>query len=241
MRTVLITGGSSGIGESTARVFARNNYNVILCYNNNKEKAMKIRNEIATNYRVRCFIIQCDISNENQVRDMYSYLLQDFKTIDVIVNNASIAIDTSYEDKTLSNFKKILDVNLLGTFLVTKYMAKLIKNGSIINVSSNNGIDANYVESLDYDASKAAVLSLTRNLAHQYAPDIRVNAVAPGWVNTPMNSELDKDFKESECNKTLLKRFAEPSEIANVIYFLASDEASFITGSVIRVDGGYNE
>ena len=160
--------------------------------------------------------------------------------LDVLVNNAGIAIDTTYEDKTVANFQKTLNVNLIGPFLVSKYFAPLMEVGSIINVSSTNGINTNYIESLDYDASKAGLISLTKNLSLQYAPRIRVNAVAPGWVLTPMNQNLDSEFIEEECEKTSLGRFAEPMEIANVIFFLASSEASFMTGSVVVVDGGYH-
>ena len=122
-----------------------------------------------------------------------------------------------------------------------KYVYPYMKNqksGNIINISSTNGIDTPYIESLDYDASKAAVLSITKNLAKEYAPYIRVNAICPGWVNTPMNKYLSEDFKKEEEQKILLKRFAEPEEIAKVIYFLSSSNASYINGTIIRVDGG---
>ena len=112
------------------------------------------------------------------------------------------------------------------------------KSGCIINISSTNGIDTMYPYSLDYDASKAGVISLTKNLAKEYAPFIHVNSIAPGWVNTEMNKELDADYIKEEEENILLHRFGEPEEIANVVAFLASEDASYINGSVIRVDGG---
>ncbi|MBQ2409056.1 MAG: SDR family oxidoreductase [Bacilli bacterium] len=152
-----------------------------------------------------------------------------------------MAIDTLFEDKTVENFKKTLNVNLIGTFLMSKYIGEIMynnKKGNIINISSTNGIDTYYPMSLDYDASKAGVISLTKNLAVQYAPYVRVNTIAPGWVNTEMNKELDDEFINNENKKILLNRFGEPEEIAKVILFLASDDASYINGTVIRVDGG---
>ena len=112
------------------------------------------------------------------------------------------------------------------------------KSGNIINVASTNGIDSYYVESLDYDASKSGVISLTHNLANYLAPNIRVNCVCPGWINTKMNDCLSEEFKEKEINKILIGRFAEAKEIANIIYFLATEEASYINDSVIKIDGG---
>ena len=175
------------------------------------------------------------------MKAMVDEIISTFGHIDVLVNNAGIAIDTIFEDKTVANFRRTLDVNLIGTFLVSKYVGKYMleeKEGCIINISSTNGIDTVYPESLDYDASKAGILSLTKNLAIQYAPYIRVNSIAPGWVLTDMNKELDDDFMEEEKSKILLNRFADPYEIAKVIVFLASDDASYINGEVIRVDGG---
>ena len=174
---------------------------------------------------------------------MVNTVINEFGKIDVLVNNAAIAIDTTLEDKTKENFMKILEVNLVGTFLVSKEAGKYMlkeKKGTIINISSDAGIDKGYPEGLDYDASKAGVISLTKDLAKAYAPYIRVNAVAPGWVLTDMNKELDYEYVKKEEKKILLNRFADPEEIAKVIYFLASDEASYINGSVIRVDGGVN-
>lgn len=241
-KVVLITGASRGIGAEVAKVFASNNYNVVINYNNSPDVALKLKEEIENKYHVTAICIKCDVSNELEVKSMVEKAIDTFGHIDVLVNNAGIAIDKTFEDKTAENFRKILDTNLIGTFIVSKCAGKNMlenKSGAIINVASTNGIDTIYPESLDYDASKAGVISLTKNLALQYAPYIRVNAVAPGWVNTDMNKELDQAFIEKENKKILLNRFAQPEEIAKVIYFLATPDASYINSEVIRIDGGF--
>lgn len=241
-KNVLITGGSRGLGRACALKFAQLDYNIIINYNNSLKEAVSLEAYLKENYNISVLLVKADISKEDEVINMVNVIKNSFQKVDCLVNNAGIAIDTLFEDKTVQNFKKIIDVNLIGTFLVSKYIGALMtneKSGTIINVSSTNAIDTYYPYSLDYDASKAGVISLTHNLARQFAPYIRVNCVAPGWINTEMNKELDKEFIEEENKKILLGRFSEPSEIANVIAYLASDEASYINGSVIRVDGGY--
>ncbi len=241
-KVVLVTGSSKGIGAACINKFASHNYNVVINYNTDKESAVKLKDEVENKYGVKALVIKCDVSNELEVKEMVQKIINEFGHIDCLVNNAGIAIDTTFEDKTVENFRKIIDVNLIGTFIVSKEVGKYMQDrkcGSIINVSSTNGIDTIYPESLDYDASKAGVISLTKNLALVYAPYIRVNAVAPGWVNTEMNKELDKDFIKEEEEKILLGRFGNPDEIAKVIYFLASDDASYINSEIIRIDGGF--
>ena len=237
-KVVLVTGGSRGIGKATSLEFAKNGYDVVVNYVNDDISANSVVEEIKS-LGVNSIAIKCDISDEKSVKGMVDTIIDKFGKIDVVVNNAGIAIDTTFEDKTKENFMRTLEVNLVGTFLVSKEVGKYMKNGSIVNVSSTNGIDTVYPESLDYDASKAGVISLTKNLAIEYAPNIRVNTVAPGWVLTDMNKELDHDFVKREEEKILLNRFADPEEIAKVIYFVAA-EATYMNGSVIRVDGGVN-
>ena len=241
-KTVLVTGSSRGIGRSTIILFAQNNYDVVINYVNDYESALSLKNEVETKYGVDALCIKADVSEEVEVSNMVDEIISKFGHIDCLVNNAGIAIDTTFEDKIVENFRRTINTNLIGTFLVSKYVGReMLKNksGSIINVSSTNGIDTVYPESLDYDASKAGVISLTKNLAIQYAPYIRVNSVAPGWVMTDMNKELDSDFIKAEEEKILLKRFAKPEDIAKVIYFLASDDACYINSEIIRVDGGF--
>ena len=241
-KTVLVTGSSRGIGRSTIMLFAQNNYDVVINYVNDYESALSLKSEVETKYGVDALCIKADVSEEVEVSNMVDEIISKFGHIDCLVNNAGIAIDTTFEDKIVENFRRTINTNLIGTFLVSKYVGReMLKNksGSIINVSSTNGIDTVYPESLDYDASKAGVISLTKNLAIQYAPYIRVNSVAPGWVMTDMNKELDSDFIKAEEEKILLKRFANPEDIAKVIYFLASDDACYINSEIIRVDGGF--
>lgn len=239
MKVALVTGSSKGIGASIAIALSKSGYNVVVNYNNDYDGALRTLEEVKK-YSDGC-IEKCDISNELEIKYMVENVISKYGKIDLLVNNAGIAIDTTFEDKTTDNFRKILDTNLIGTFMVSKYVGKYMmeqKSGNIINISSTNGIDTTYVESLDYDASKAGVISLTHNLASCYAPYVRVNSVCPGWVNTDMNKYLDEDFKTSELKHIKLGRFAEPEEIANVVTFLASDLASYVNDSIIRVDGG---
>ena len=240
-KVVLITGGSSGIGKETVYKFAKNGYDVIFTYNKSKEMSKTIEKDIKSSYNVNIYSIKCDISLENDVKSLANFVKDKTNKIDVLVNNAGIAIDNLLEEKTVEEFKKVIDTNLIGTFSVVKYLGNLINDGgSIINISSTNAIDSYYIESIDYDASKIGIISLTHNLAKYYAPKIRVNCICPGWVDTLMNKDLSKEQKDRENKKILLNRFAKASEIANVIYFIASDEGSYINDAIIKVDGGRN-
>lgn len=242
-KTVLITGGSRGIGKATSLEFAKHGYNIVINYVNDDESAKNLKSYIVENYDVDVMLCKCNVSSEDGVKGMVNSIIDNYGNIDVLVNNAGIAIDTTFDDKKIENFKKILNVNLIGPFILSREVGNyMLKQGfgSIINVSSTNALDTYYEYSLDYDASKAGLVSLTHNLAKYYAPNIRVNAVAPGWVDTEMNKELDSSYIKEECEKIYLKRFAKPEEVAKAIYFLASDDASYITGEVLRVDGGCN-
>ena len=233
-KVILVTGASRGLGEAIAKKFLDNNNIVYINYNKTSLKELEEKYSEYKNAR----FIKCDVSNEEEVKNMMSKIKKEEDHLDVLVNNAGIAIDSELKDKTKASFQRILDVNLIGPFLTSKYALDIMDKGSIINISSTNGIDTYYSYSLDYDASKAGLINLTHNFANMYAPNIRVNCIAPGWINTEMNKELDEEYIKEECEHILLERFAEPKEIANVVFFLASDESSYITDSIIRVDGG---
>lgn len=234
---VLVTGSSRGIGKSIAALFAKNGYDVVINYKNDVTSALKVKEELVT-YGVNVLTVKCDVSKEEEVINMMNKITSKFGELNCVINNAGISKDTLPFEKSVDDFNLILNTNLIGVYLICKHASKIMNKGSIINIASNNALNAYYPMSLDYDASKAGVISLTHNMAVALAPNIRVNAVAPGWVTTNMNENMHLDLKKEESEKILLKRFADPDEIAKVVYFLASDDASYINNSVIRVDGG---
>lgn len=241
-KNVLITGGTRGIGEAISREFAKKGYNLIINYINSKEKAEQLKAELEKIYNIKVLTIQADLSDEKAIENMVDIAIDKLGKVDVLVNNAGIVIDKEFEDRTIEDWKQTLNINLIAPFILTKLIGKeMVKNksGAIINISSTNGINTYYPTSVDYDASKSGLISLTYDSAVELAPYVRVNCIAPGWVNTEMNKELPEDFVKEETERILVKRFAEPEEIAKVATFLASDDASFINSTVIKVDGGW--
>ena len=239
-KVVLITGASSKIGEAISRELIKD-YEVILHYNTNENRITTLKEELEKEYNKKVSTIRCNLSCEEEIDNMLKEIYSQYQNIDILINNAAITIDTVFEDKTKENFIKTLDVNLVAPFLLSKKIGpkmKENKDGIIINISSTNGIDTPYIESIDYDASKAGLISLSNNLANYLSPYVRVNTVCPGWINTDINKDLDKDFVAKEIDKILLGRFGEPEEVSHLIKFLVSDEAQYINNSIIRIDGG---
>lgn len=239
-KIVLVTGSGRGTGRATAIAFAREGANVVVNYVKDKTSADLAVAEIK-NLGREVFSIQADVAVEDDVKRMIDETIKHFGTIDVLVNNAGIVFDVPILEKTVDQWERTLRVNLIGTFLCAKYASPHMKSkqgASIVNISSTNGLDSLSPESADYDTSKAGVISLTKNLAQSLKP-IRVNSIAPGWIDTDINKGLPKDYIESETEKIALGRWGRPEEIANSVLFLCSDDASFITGSTLVVDGGY--
>ena len=239
-KSVLITGASSGIGREIIRILA-SSYDVIIHYNNNYESALELKKEIDNKYNRDFLMVKSNLNNEEEIDNMLRIIYDRYDKIDILINNAATTCDTLFEDKTKDNFMNTLDINLVAPFLLCQKIGPKMKEnryGVIINISSTNGIDTPYIESVDYDASKAGLISLSNNLANYLAPYVRVNTICPGWINTNMNKNLDKEFINKEENKILLGRFGNPNEVAELVSFLISDNASYINNSIIRIDGG---
>lgn len=243
-KNALITGASGGIGEAISIKLAKEGYNVIIHYNQNEENAKKVE-ETCKSYGVNTLLVQANLEYEEDIKNMVDKIINGFGKIDILINNAALEINSNFKDKTKEDFKKVIDVNLIGTFLVTKYVSKYMlenKYGKIINITSNNAINKYDPNTLEYDASKAGIISLTHNLALEFAPFINVNAVAPGWVLTEkvkkLNDSLDGMLVNDESKKILINRFVLPNEVATLVSFLVSDEASAINNQVIVIDGG---
>jgi len=241
-KVALVTGSSSGIGKAIALKLAKEVAKLIINCCKSKEEGLRVVEEIKE-LGSDAVLIQSNISKEDEVKNMVAKGIKKFDKIDILVNNAGVVHDIPFFEKTSRQWRETIDTNLMGVMFCCKEVALQMKEknikGSIVNISSTNGINCFHPDSMDYDITKAGVNLLTEDLAIELAPMIRINAVAPGWVNTKMNAELSDDFVKEETKKIYVKRFAEPKEIANAVCFLASDEASYVTGSILKVDGGY--
>ena len=241
-KTALITGASSEVGSSISKILASNNINIIIHYNTNYESASKLEKEIKEKYNIETLIIKADLTKEEEIDKLLEESIKKFKKIDILINNAALDKPCLFSEKTSDNFKEILDVNLIAPFLISKKIGQLMvenKYGKIINIASTNGIDTYYPMCLDYDASKAALISLTHNLALEFKPYVNVNTIAPGWIETEKDmKDLDSDYIRSEEEKIFKERFGRVEEIAYLVEFLISEKADYINNQVIRIDGG---
>ena len=239
-KVALITGGTRGIGREIAKKFAKEGCNLVLNYVSDNTDVEKIKSEF-NEYGIDVLVLKADVSVFSDCENLVKEAIEKFGKIDILVNNAGITKDTLIAMMKEDAFDKVIDVNLKGTFNVTKnvvpYMMKK-RNGNIINISSVVGVVGNAGQS-NYAASKAGIIGFTKSLAKELAPrNIRVNAVAPGFIDTDMTSVLSDKVKENINLQIPLKRIGKAEEVANVVSFLANDESSYITGQVINVDGG---
>ena len=237
-QVALITGATRGIGKEIALELAQNGYDIAVNYRGAIDEDLK--KEIEAN-NVRCEFVEADVSNFEQCESMIKETIEKYGRIDVLVNNAGITKDGLIMRMKKEDFEAVIDVNLVGTFNVTRnvipYMIKQ-KSGRIINVSSVVGVAGNAGQT-NYSASKAGVIGFTKSLAKEVASrNILVNAIAPGFIDTDMTKVLSDNVKEGINAQIPLKRMGTPNEVAKVVKFLASEDSSYVTGQVINIDGG---
>lgn len=239
-KTAIITGGSRGIGKGIALIFAQQGANVAFTYSSSVESAIALEKELQ-NFGVKAKGYQSDASNFEQSEKLVTDVVTDFGGVDILINNAGITKDNLLMRMGEADFDKVIEVNLKSVFNMTKAVQKIMlkqRSGSIINISSVVGVQGNAGQA-NYAASKAGMLGFTKSVALELASrNIRCNAIAPGFIETEMTAKLNPEIVDGWRNAIPLKRGGQPEDIANACIFLASDMASYITGQVLRVDGG---
>jgi len=240
-KVALITGSSRGIGKAIALEFARNGAKVIVNYSKSKESAEAVVSEIEK-IGSNAIAIKADVSKENDIEKLFAEARKVFGKIDVLVNNAGVYVHNEATEFNEQNWNAVLDTNLKSVMLCTKEAViemQRHKSGTIVNIASTWGI-INYGGAPAYGASKAGIIFLTKRFAKEFGPNIRVNAIAPGMIDTEMTARDSEEHIKQYSSEATLKRMGKPEEIAKAVLFLASDDSSYITGEVIIVDGGYN-
>lgn len=239
-KVALITGATRGIGKQIALTLADEGYDIALNYRKEDENLINTKKEIEEK-NVKCLAVKGDISNFEDTEKFVKEVIEEYGKIDVLVNNAGITKDMLLVRMKKEDFESVIDVNLVGTFNVTKnvisYMMKA-RSGRIINISSVVGVAGNSGQT-NYSASKAGIIGFTKSLAKEVASrNILVNAIAPGFIETNMTDVLKDEVKEEIAKNIPLKRMGNTQDVANVVKFLASEDSAYITGQVINVDGG---
>ena len=236
MKTVLITGASRGIGASIALEFAKNNYNVVISYNSSKCEGEKVKEYIEKNYKVKCLMVKCDISSEIEVSHMVDLPLKEFGNIDVLINNASVSMDNDIMSKSKDEFLRVVEVNLVGTFLVTREVIKKCNVNTIVNISSTDSTSTYSKLNIDYSCSKAGVNILSKTFSLCY-PDIKICTIMPNWVNSETVLSMNSDYLEEEMKRIGQKKLIDKEYVARKTYEVVVDK-SIKNGDIIRIDEG---
>ncbi len=239
-KVALITGATRGIGRQIAITLAKEGYDIALNYRKENEELESVKKEIQEN-KVECLVVKGDVSNFEECEELVKQTIEKFGKVDVLVNNAGITKDMLLMRMKKEDFEQVIDVNLIGTFNMTKNVIQSMlkaRSGRIINISSVVGVSGNAGQT-NYSASKAGIIGFTKSLAKEVASrGILVNAVAPGFIETSMTEVLKEDVKEEIAKSIPLKRMGTSQDVANVVKFLTSEDSSYITGQVLHVDGG---
>lgn len=239
-KNAIVTGGARGIGKEIAKTLAKNGANIAINYRKYSEEVENLVEELRA-LGVKVLAIKCDISNDDEVNNFIKEVKNNFGSVDILVNNAGITKDGLLLRMSEKDFNDVIDVNLKGTFNMTKAVSSIMvkqRFGKIINISSVVGVAGNAGQ-CNYAASKAGVIGFSKSIARELASrNINVNVVAPGYINTDMTKVLPDKVKEEVLKTIPMKKIGEPKEVANLVLFLSSDLSNYITGQVINVDGG---
>ncbi len=239
-QVAVVTGGSRGIGRAIALMLAKEGASVVINYTSSDDKAKEVQNEIEA-LGSRAMIYKADVSNEKSVEEFSKAVKKEFGKIDILVNNAGITRDGLVMRMKEEDFMSVIEINLKGTFLCSKYFGKLMmkeRKGKIVNISSVVGVMGNAGQA-NYAASKAGIIGLTKSLAKEFASrKININAIAPGFIETEMTKKLSEEVKENYSKAIPLGYYGKPEDVANLVVFLSSSSSNYITGQVIHVDGG---
>lgn len=242
IRCAVVTGGSRGIGRAICLQLAKMGNNVCIVYAGNQQAASETVDLcISENPEIKAIALKCDVSNEEDVTKMFAQVMSEFGRVDILVNNAGVTSDNLLARMSVSEFDKVINTNLRGSFLccqaVTKIMMKQ-RYGRIINISSIVGIHGNAGQA-NYSASKAGLIGLTKSIAKELASrNVTANAIAPGYIATDMTEAMSDAAKEATLSQIPLKRVGDPCDVANAVGFFSSEESSYITGQILMVDGG---
>ena len=239
-KVAIITGASYGMGRSMAELFAEEGASVVITARH-QEKLDEVVDAIKAKGGKAVGVV-ADVCSTADTKKVFGTALDTFGDVDILINNAAVDLSNLFHLKNAEEFRRTLDVNVVGAFNCSKRVYKHMLDqeyGRIINISSTNGINTYYPMCIDYDASKAALISLTHNLAFEFAPYIHVNCIAPGFIGTENELDgYDEEFLKEEIEKIMVKRYGDPKEVAYLVKFLISDEADFINNTIIRIDGG---
>ena len=234
MKTILVTGSAQGLGTNIIEKFAKNGYNVIITYKSSKNKAIILEDKIRK-YNLNVISVKCDITKISDIRNLIKVVKSRFNNIEVLVNNASLSLDSSFENKSKEEFMKVLETNIYGTFLITRELIKKYKVEKVINISSTDSIDTYSDLNIDYSLSKCGINFMTKFFSKKYK-DIKFYNILPNWINTETIQNMNSEYLESELRRVNQNKLIEPEYISNIVYEMATT-CNLDVNNEIRIDG----
>ena len=234
MKTILVTGSAQGLGANIIEKFAKNGYNFIITYKSSKNKAIILEDKIRK-YNLNVISVKCDITKISDIRNLIKVVKSRFNNIEVLVNNASLSLDSSFENKSKEEFMKVLETNIYGTFLITRELIKKYKVEKVINISSTDSIDTYSDLNIDYSLSKCGINFMTKFFSNKYK-NIKFYNILPNWINTETIQNMNSEYLESELRRVNQNKLIEPEYISNIVYEMATT-CKYDDNNEIRIDG----